>query len=204
MKKILLSFVILGAASAVLFSCYNNKADITSLPQVSFRSDVVPIVTGSPCGCHNNGSPTREVQFSHIDTIFYDAILARVSYFQKWVNGGSHPGGGIVDLTDREKTIFKAWIEQGAKDNSGGGCSVPTTVTYTNNFIPIYNTICSSSSCHGGLGPVLTYQRLLGDKDKLTAMMASAGASGHPGGVLSLGSCTVATIKAWIDQGQPQ
>ena len=74
---------ILILISAVVFtiaSCYNNKEDILALPTVSFRGEVVPIVTGGPCGCHNNGT-TRAVQFSHGDTIFNDAILSRKSKF---------------------------------------------------------------------------------------------------------------------------
>lgn len=54
----------------MLSSCYQNKEDIIALPKVSFRAEVVPIVTAGPCGCHNNGIGTRAVQFSHYDTVF--------------------------------------------------------------------------------------------------------------------------------------
>jgi hypothetical protein len=58
----------------LLFSaCYNNKKDITvptasSLKTVSFRDDIVPILTSGACGCHNNGS-TRAIQFSLKDNV---------------------------------------------------------------------------------------------------------------------------------------
>ena len=41
--------------TTLLISCYKDKADIETLTTVSFRNDVVPIVTSGSCGCHNNG-----------------------------------------------------------------------------------------------------------------------------------------------------
>ncbi|MEI9912343.1 MAG: hypothetical protein WDO71_23420 [Bacteroidota bacterium] len=103
MKKGIIIVVMMTVLVVYVSSCYNNKEDILSLPQVSFRSEVVPIITAGPCGCHNNGIGTRAVQFSHADTIFYDAILSRVSTFSAWVNGGTHPGGGVIDFSPMRK-----------------------------------------------------------------------------------------------------
>jgi len=41
-------------------------------------------------------------------------------------------------------------------------------------------------------------------KTDLSKMMASAGANGHKGGVMSLDGTTTATFLAWIAQGLPQ
>ena len=194
---ILISGVVLTIAS-----CYNNKEDILSLPKVSFRSEVVPIMTAGPCGCHNNGS-TRQIAFSHADTVFYDAILSRTSLFKAWVNGGTHPGGGVIDFSANEKIIVKAWIDQGGQDDAGG-CTVTGPITYTAKIAPIYTTTCKGSTCHGGIAVALDYARLVLKKDVLTTMMNSGGSAGHPGGALSLSSCTINVIKAWITQGQPQ
>ncbi len=185
-------------------SCYKNKADIETLPTVSFRSEVVPIVTAGGCGCHNNAQGNTAVQFSHLDTVFYPTILARVSYFKDMVNDATkHPGDGNVSLTATQKVIMTNWIAQGAKDD-GGGCVVSGTINYNANFLPIYNSTCKSATCHGTVSPILTYSLLLSDKAILTAMMKSGGAVGHPGPVLSLNSCTTNTILTWIAQGQPQ
>jgi hypothetical protein len=185
-------------------SCYKNKADIETLPMVSFRSEVVPIVTAGGCGCHNNGVASAAVQFSHLDTVFYPTILARVTNFKDMIADPSkHPGDGNVHLTDAQKIIMQNWIAQGAKDD-GGGCVVSGAITYNANFLPIYNSTCKSATCHGTVSPVLTYTLLLSDKAVLTAMMKSGGATGHPGPVLSLNSCTTNTILTWIAQGQPQ
>ena len=206
MKKGIIIATMITALAVYVSSCYNNKEDILSLPKVSFRSEVVPIVTGGPCGCHNNGIGTRAVQFSHADTIFYDAILSRVTLLKNWVNGGTHPGGGVIDFSANERAIIKNWINQGAQDDAAGACAVVGAPKYTVNIVPIYTTTCKGSTCHGGLGPVLDYARLTtaANKSALTAMMNSGGASGHPGGPISLSSCTINIFKDWITQGQPQ
>ncbi|MEN9697792.1 MAG: hypothetical protein RLZ56_1213 [Bacteroidota bacterium] len=205
MKLRILTMTALAAVVATtLTSCYKNKADIESLPTVSFRAEVVPIVTSGACGCHNNGVSNTAVQFSHLDTVFYPTILARVTNFRDMAADESkHPGDGNVAFTATQKNVIQNWIAQGAKDD-GGGCVVSGPITYTANFMPIYNSTCKSSTCHGTVSPVLTYSLLLTDKAVLTTMMNSGGAVGHPGPVLSLNSCTTSTILAWIAQNQPQ
>jgi hypothetical protein len=202
-KGIIISAMAVSLLMYVLPSCYQNKEDILTLPQVSFRSDVVPIVTVGACGCHNNGMGTRAVQFSHFDTIFYDAILARVSLLKAWVEGGTHPGGGVIDLKANDKNIIKRWIDEGGKDD-GGGCTVTGAITYTAKIFPIYMTTCKGSTCHGGIAVTLDYNKMVADKSIITTFMNNSGNSGHPGGVISLSSCTVNIFKEWLAQGQPQ
>lgn len=204
MKKAIITIAVMTSMLMYsLSSCYKNKEDILALPKVSFRGDVVPIVVAGGCGCHNNGIGTRAVQFSHADTIFYDAILARVGLFQSWVNNGTHPGGGVIDFTSNQKNIIKNWIAQGAKDD-GGGCTVSGAISYTAKILPVYTTTCKGSTCHGGIAINLDYPKMVANKTTLTNMMNSSGSSGHPGGTLSLSSCTVDLFKEWIAQGQPQ
>ena len=108
MKKLIITMaVVTSMLMYVLSSCYKNREDVLALPTTSFRSDVVPIIVSGNCGCHNNGQAARAVQFSHADTIFYDAILSRVSLLNSWVNGGTHPGAGAIDFTPTQKTIIK-------------------------------------------------------------------------------------------------
>jgi hypothetical protein len=198
------SFAILVVMVGSFTSCYKDKADISTLPVVSFRSEVVPILTSAGCGCHNNGVANTAVQFSHLDTVFYSAILARVATFKDMVlDSTKHPGDGGVSFSLTQKVILQNWIAEGAKDD-GGGCVVSGTVTYNNNIVPIYTSTCKSSTCHGTVSPVLTLALMQTDKGVLTSMMNSGGAIGHPGPVLSLNSCTTKTFLAWIAQGQPQ
>jgi len=204
MKKIIITMaVITSMLTYMMTSCYKNKEDIQALPQVSFRGDVVPIIVSGGCGCHNNGQPQRALQFSHADTIYYDAILARVGQLQSWVNGGTHPGEGSVEFTSTQTNIVKTWIAQGAKDD-GGGCVVTGAITYTAKILPVYTTTCKGSTCHGGIASNLDYNAMVNKKSILQTMMASSGNSGHTGPVLSLSSCTVKLFNEWIAQGQPQ
>lgn len=204
MKKIIITMAVMTSMLIYLLSsCYKNKEDILTQPTVSFRGDVVPIIVSGGCGCHNNGIATRAVQFSHADTIFYDAILARTGLLDAWVNGGTHPGGGVIDFTENQKNIIRTWLKQGAKDD-GGGCTVTGTITYTAKILPLYTSTCKGSTCHGGIAANLDYSKMVAKKDVLTAMMNSSGATGHPGPALSLSTCTVNLFKEWIAQGQPQ
>ena len=108
MKKIITTMAVVTSMLVYLLSsCYKNKEDILALPATSFRADVVPIMVAGGCGCHNNGIGTRAVQFSHADTIFYDAILGRVGLLNAWVNGGIHPGAGSIYLHLTRKTSLK-------------------------------------------------------------------------------------------------
>ena len=202
-KKILLTAATTSMIIYLLSSCYKNKEDVLALPKVSFRGDVVSIVTSGGCGCHNNGKVSNAVAFSHADTVFYDAILARSGVFSSWVNGGTHPGGGGIDFKPNEKSIIKQWIQEGAKDD-GGGCTVTGTITYTKNIATAYTGTCKGATCHGGLSVNLDYAKMVSKKTELAAMMNSGGTSGHPGGALSLSSCTVKLFNEWLNQGQPQ
>jgi hypothetical protein len=221
-KKILVT-VVIGALLVYASSCYNNKSDILSLPKISFLADVVPIVTSSGCGCHNNDNAQTSnyaaFPFTRYDTVYgpggtiksitrrvdYGAIIARVDTLRQWAIGTiNHPGGGAVELTARQREIIKRWAEQGPPyDGGGAACTIGATTTYTVDILPIYNTTCKSSGCHGGRGPVLDYAKMVADKNILTTMMTAGGASGHPGGVIGLTSCTTTKFLAWIAAGQP-
>jgi hypothetical protein len=223
-KSITITVMAFSILVYVLSSCYSNKEDIASLPKVSFLGDVVPIMTSSGCGCHNNvnaqSSNYNAFPFTRFDTTYgpggttvsitrrvdYGAIIARIDTLRQWVNGTiGHPGGGSIDFTLRQKEIIKAWIAQGPPyDGGGAACDVSGTIKYSTNISPIYNTTCKSSGCHGGRAPSLDYAKMVTVKNILSTMMASGGSTGHPGGVIGLTSCTVSTFQAWITQGQPQ
>ena len=205
-NKIILAAVVTSMMVYMLSSCYKNKEDILELPRVSFRNEVVPIVTAGPCGCHNTSVTVRAVLFSdqRTNTIYYDAILARRSQFEAWVNGGSHPGGGEIDFNPSEKNIIKRWIAQGDPYDDGAGCTVTGALSYTRDIGAIYTSSCKGATCHGGIAATLDYTKMVTVKDKLTSIMNSGGSTGHPGGALSLTTCTINKFKEWIAQGQPQ
>lgn len=191
----------------ILSSCYRNKEDILAVPRVSFRSEVVPIVTAGPCGCHNVSTTIRAVLFSDykINTIYYDAILARRNQLDSMSRlVGKHPGGGNIELATNERNIIKQWIAQGEPYDDGAGCTVTGSQTYTRDIAPIYNTSCKGGTCHGGIAVALDYSKLVAKKDVLVSILNSGGSQGHPGGPLSLTTCTINKFKEWVAQGQPQ
>jgi hypothetical protein len=207
MNKLL---IYLGVFSGIILfsSCYNNKKDITqpttaALASLSFRDDIVPIVTSGACGCHNNGQAGNAIQFTHFDTVFYGTILARAGVFNDMALGKGHPGEGGVFFSPAQAAIIKAWFLQGAKDNYVPP-AITGPVTYTLNIVPIYKSVCKGSACHGGLGANLDYAKMGSDQAIISKMMASSGSNGHPGGTISLDGTTTATFLAWIAQGMPQ
>ena len=202
--KIIIAAVMTSMMMYLLSSCYRNKEDILALPKVSFRGEVVPIVTAGPCGCHNTSSTIRAVLFSdqRLGVIYYDAILARKSQLSTMANGGEHPGGGEISFSPSEKNLIKKWIEEGGNDD-GTGCTVTGALTYTNDILPIYTSSCKGATCHGGIAAPLDYNKMVAKKSVLLTMMNSGGSTGHPGGDISLTTCTINKIKEWINQGQP-
>ena len=201
-----IGIILVTIVTLALSSCYKNYYDISSsalstINAVSFRSDVVPIVVGGGCGCHNNGS-SSQVAFSHKDTVFYGAILARSGKLLAMANGGLHPGEGGVSLTPSQSNIIKEWCAQGAKDDYSDTAAITGTIAYTANILPIYLADCKGSTCHGGVGPTLDYALLKSvGSSILTPMMQSQGASSHPGGVISVESSVAKTFLTWIAQG---
>lgn len=210
MKKTfaILAVITLGILS--LTSCYNNKYDVLSLPKVSFVSEVVPIMTSGACGCHN--SPGRAkggwVQFTDTTTgkPNYDGILARAGTMEKWAKGEiTHPAGGSVELTENDKKTILDWVAQG-KVSDYTPPAVTGTITYAANIAPMVKSTCTSGGCHGGSAVALTYATLTTSSNisHLTQMANSAGASGHPGGSISLSSSVTKMILDWITQGTKQ
>jgi hypothetical protein len=199
--------------SAVLFSiiwlsaCYKNYYDIpedtlNQINSVSFRKDVVPIMTSGACGCHNNGT-TRQIKFSWNDTIYYSAIQARSTALNDMAKGGAHPGEGSIFFTPSQASIVKKWYDQEAKDDY---VPPPITgpVTYDKNIVPIYRTDCTGSTCHGGSAVTLDYNKMRADSSTIKLMMKTQGQQGHPGGPFSIASSTSLTFLAWYSQGAPK
>jgi hypothetical protein len=204
-KSIIIAAVITSMMMYMLSSCYKNKEDIQALPEVSFRKEVVPIVTGGPCGCHNTSVTIRALLFSdqRLNVIYYDAILARKTQLSTMANGGEHPGGGNISFSQSEKNLIKRWIAEGGNDD-GAGCTVTGAQTYTRDILPIYNSSCKGGTCHGGIAAPIDYTKMVAKKDVLVSILNSGGSLGHPGGALSLTTCTINKFKEWINQGQPQ
>ena len=190
-----------------LSSCYKNYYDVTedavnNINQVSFRNDVVPIMTSGACGCHNTANSTRQIQFSDPskDTIYYGAIQTRSRLLYDMAKGGAHPGEGSIYFSPSQSSIVVKWYDQGAKDDY---VPPPITgdVTYTVHIVPLVKSDCNGSACHGGAAIVLDFNSLKARESTLKPMMQTGGQSGHPGGIISIPPNTSSTFLAWIAQG---
>lgn len=206
MKKILTLISVFSIGMLYLTSCYNNKYDIVSLPQVSFLKDVVPIMTSGPCGCHNSLGRAKAnwVQFS--DTITgkpkYDLIYTYGNIMNKWAKDSIvHPGGGTVLLSQRDKQVILDWAKQGYPTDYNT-TPVSGTVTYTANIVPMLQNTCNS--CHTRSAITLTYAILTANSSNLTKMANTNGTAGHPGGPIPLSPTTSKLILDWITQGTKQ
>jgi mono/diheme cytochrome c family protein len=214
MNKIKFLALLIIAATIGFTSCYDKQYVLTPQPTVSFVNDVVPILTSSACGCHNNGlaSANSPKHFSNLmkaknggDTIYYDAIYAEAGYLKAWVvdSTAGHPGGGNISLTQGEAFIIQQWFAQGAVDDySSGGAS--GNISYAANIQPIINSVCSSPTCHGingsgALGPALNYASLTGSLNTHLVSYLNNNWSGMAGATIP--SNVTATIKAWVAQG---
>lgn len=195
------------AAFIWLPSCYKNYYDISEdtlnkINEVSFRNDVVPIVTSGACGCHNNDNAnTRQVFFSNSKTgeIFYSAIQTRAALLYDMAKGGAHPGEGSIFFTQSQANIVIKWYEQGAKDDYSPP-PITGDVSYQKNIQPIYNTDCKGSTCHGGAAIALDYTYMKNNEASISAMMKTGGDK-HPGGPIPISQVTSATFLAWYAQG---
>ena len=196
-------FTLILVALIWLSSCYKNYYDITpetleAINSVSFRDDVVPIVTSGACGCHavDNG---KQVLFVKNDTIQYSTILSRSTVFYQMAKGGAHPAEGSIFFTPSQADLVIKWYDQGAKDDY-----VPPPITgdisYQQHIQPIYNTDCKGSACHGGQAIAMDYTYMKNNEPAISSMMKTGGQT-HPGGPLSVSPSTSATFLAWYAQG---
>lgn len=187
-------------------SCYKNYYDISEdtlkeINEVSFRSDVVPIVTSGACGCHliDNGN---QVAFVKNDTILYSTILARSAVLYDMAKGGPHPGEGSVFFTPAQAQLIIKWYDQGAQDDY---VPPPITgnITYDQHILPIYSRDCTGSTCHGGAAIPLDYTYMKNNEATITSMMKTKGQT-HPGGPIGITAEVTATFLAWYAQGAPK
>jgi len=125
-KKIFLTSLMLGGV--LIGGCGSSPTE----PKVSFKQDVLPILTENCSSCHTaNGEGFQKSGFS---TESYDAIMKGTNQGKMIVAGDSLSSSlnrmveGRVDpsiqmphggkkLTDEQVKTLKIWVDQGAKNN---------------------------------------------------------------------------------------
>lgn len=105
--------------------------------------------------------------------------------------------------------MLSACTYRTGEDNPNPGCGTPSTVSYTNNVLPVLNPNCLV--CHdqaGNAGGIVfdTYAGLKVVVDNGTfegAINHNAGFEPMPRNNPKLSDCTLELIQSWIDAGAP-
>lgn len=109
----------------LLNSCKHNT-DLASTREVSFSSDIQPIIAGncSQSGCHNAQGDSRFSLVTYNDVISSGGIKerdARGSKFYQVISnhswGKPMPPSPLPMLSSDQIKLVYIWIEQGAKNN---------------------------------------------------------------------------------------
>lgn len=185
-----------------------------SADSVYFANDIYPLIS-STCamsGCHNATS-----RKAGIDLTSYSQIVAYVvpgsgvnsKLYKEIIQTGSSrmPPPPMPAWTSTQISVFKKWIDQGAKNNSCDACDT-TKYTYAAAIKPIIQNKCQG--CHNpsllsGNVDLSTYTGLkaIAVNGKLYGCISWAtGYSAMPK-ALKLPNCEIIQIKKWIDSGSP-
>ena len=106
---------------------YDNEEDLYGTPeppalcdtlQVSFATDIVPILNNAGCiGCHNGAGASGNVNLEdYSNTLIPTQNGDLLSSIEHDGNASKMPQGG-QKLLESQIQLFRCWIEQGALDN---------------------------------------------------------------------------------------
>lgn len=101
----------------LIFSCSADKEDIVKpnpdppATEVKFSTQVLPIFQTSCAGCHINTNPPNGISLTT-----YAQISANATAAYNAIQADRMPKGGPA-LSAAQKSLIKAWIDGGKKDN---------------------------------------------------------------------------------------
>jgi len=154
-----------------LLCCRHNGLDVTTLDQVCFERDVLPIFQNScaTTGCHSAGRGRGGYDFSN-----YASIMKAITPFNSQgskayqaITGKAFvqlmPPKGVVSENDR--ILIRVWIDQGAKNTTCGTTASTTDTTkvvqtppvsvssspqvcFERDLLPVLVSSCAISGCH--------------------------------------------------------
>jgi hypothetical protein len=128
LNKLVLVLILMGSVFGISGCYYDNEeylypasAECTT-ENMSFASDVWPVINASCTGCHSGSSPSGNVSLENyagvaaaaaIDAGNYGSLYGTISH----ASGNSPMPKGGSKLSDCTIAKIKAWIDQGALDN---------------------------------------------------------------------------------------
>ena len=124
--------------------------------QLTFESDIVPILTKSTCfGCHGPGLKMKDLNLTTYQSALKGSESGPVivpgkpdeSRLLHMVKEGLMPPGGKIHLSEAELATIRDWIESGAKSASGAHPEAELAKVTQDDVIPIMLLRCTA--CHG-------------------------------------------------------
>jgi hypothetical protein len=203
-----IAFILL--VMSVIFSCKHDSM-ITQVPEINFEKQVLPIfqLHCAIPGCHDGVSGDRRLNLSDYSNIVKDVVpgkpySSRIYTALIDVYGNIMPPQG--PLQEKDRTLIKLWIEQGAKDTkdtSGSSCDT-SNITIAGAIGVILGDHCYG--CHSNAN-ASTYGAGIKLQDSADIVIRAARISGAvqhkqgfyamPLGTSQLDSCKKTKISVW-------
>jgi hypothetical protein len=178
---------------------------------VYFQQTILPLITSNCAmsGCHDAISHKEGViltDYAHIRAYSSTTNPAGSTLYRTIATGYMPPKG---PLASAQMASLLKWMQQGAKNNScvaSGNC-VATNVSFANTVLPTLRTNCTG--CHSGTTPsagidLNSYAtvKVQAANGKLVGSIShSTGFIPMPSATVSISTCEISQIKAWIAEG---
>ncbi|MEQ9375754.1 MAG: c-type cytochrome domain-containing protein [Imperialibacter sp.] len=144
----------------VINSCSHEPDDLSSLREICFDTEILPIFTSNCAlsGCHNSNGGKEGYIFNSFDKITSkgiqpgDARHSRVYTVLYALGENQMPPSGV--LPEEQRTLIRLWIDQGAKETScvpgedGTDGSTANGVCFETEVLPLIVSNCAMSGCH--------------------------------------------------------
>lgn len=182
-----------------------------------FTNSILPIVnsTCGKSGCHGSVSRGAFSLTTYSQVVKELGTLSRLDHALKEMaeQKKERPSLDYTPPTSQQLDLLKAWIGQGAKNNSCNGCDT-TQYTFAAVIAPLLNAYCVG--CHSGNSPggsvnLSTYSAIKAELDANPNRLVGSinwtspytGARQMPQGSAKLPDCYITQIEKWVSSGAP-
>ena len=197
--------------------------EVPSIPAVNcspdsvyFKQTILPLITSNCAmsGCHDAISRKEGVILTDYTNIMREVKVSSPASSDLYTclfanNEERMPPAPAAEFSLTQKALILKWIQQGAKNNScveSGNC-ISTNVSFNTTVLPILKTNCTG--CHSGTSPSAgidlnsyTTTKVHASNGKLVGSITHAtGYIPMPSKSISLSSCEISQIKAWVSEG---
>ena len=224
--RIIIPFLILISIIIIILlinSCRHDTVNLSQVRTIYFDTEVLPIFQTNCAipGCHNGSGRVRS-NFSTYNGIMRDVVPGKPyssNLYTRIVTIWTNPMPPKNPLEEKQRTLIRVWIEQGAKNNHDttkndttkhiSNCDT-THITFSGTIKKILNDNCFA--CHSNASApssgnnikledsssvVAKYYRLLGSIEHKPGYFAM------PLGGLKLDTCKITQFAIWLRKVKP-